>query len=259
MLTFNNLQLVTIISNFFWPLVRILSFFSTVPVFNDQHINKKTKIVLSILISWIVFPFLPQVKIQLFSLVGLLLLLEQILIGITLGFTCQFLFATINFSGELIGLQMGLSFATFFNANNNIGVSIISRLLNILMLSFFLSINAHLYLINILINSFYSIPINILFFNHSIFSIILQFASNIFVNSIMLIFPIIIFLLLSNLIMSILNRLSPQISIFSIGFPLNLLIGILMLYYLVLISFPIFNNLLNQLMLFLSNTFLKLQ
>ena len=80
---------------------------------------------------------------------------------------------------------------------------------------------------------------------------------SIFLNSIMLIFPIMIFLLLSNLIMSILNRLSPQISIFSVGFPLNLLIGILMLYYLMSISFPIFNNLLNQLMFFLSSTFLK--
>ncbi|ALD15047.1 flagellar biosynthesis protein FliR [Buchnera aphidicola (Aphis glycines)] len=259
MLTFNNLQLITIISNFFCPLVRILAFFSIAPIFNDYHINRSTKIVLSILISWVIFPFLPQIKTELFSLSGLLLLLEQILIGITLGFTCQFLFATINFSGELIGLQMGLSFATFFNANNNIGISVISRLLNILMLSFFLSIDAHLYLISILIDSFYSIPINIIFFDNSIFLNVLIFASNIFLNSIMLIFPIMIFLLLSSLIMSILNRLSPQISIFSIGFPLNLLIGISMLYYLVFISFPIFNHLFNQLTLFLSNTFLKLQ
>ena len=86
---------------------------------------------------------------------------------------------------------------------------------------------------------------------------ILKFSSNIFLNSVILILPIMIFLLLSNLIMSILNRLSPQISIFSVGFPLNLLIGILMLYYLMSISFPIFNNLLNQLMFFLSSTFLK--
>ncbi|QCI18646.1 flagellar biosynthetic protein FliR [Buchnera aphidicola] len=257
MLTFNNLQLLTIISNFFWPLVRILAFFSTAPIFNDQHINIKTKIFLSILISWIIFPFLPNINIELFSFIGLLLLLKQILIGISLGFTCQFLFATINFSGELIGLQMGLSFATFFNANNNIGISIISRLLNILMLSFFISLDIHLYLISILIDSFYSIPIDIVFFNRNVFFTLLTFSSSIFLNSIMFIIPIMIFLLLSNLIMSILNRLSPQISIFSIGFPLNLLIGLVILYYLVSISFPIFNKLLNQLVLFLSSTFLK--
>ncbi|WP_343154324.1 flagellar biosynthetic protein FliR [Buchnera aphidicola] len=258
MFILNSLQIETIISNFFWPLVRILAFFSTVPVFNDQHINRKTKIILSILISWVIFPFLPKVKIQLFSYMGLILLLEQIFIGIIFGFTCQFLFASINFAGELIGLQMGLSFATFFNANNNIGVSVISRLLNILMLSFFLSMNIHLYLISILIDTFYSIPINIIFLKSNVFLILLKFSSSIFSNSIMLVFPIMIFLLLSNLIMSILNRLSPQISIFSIGFPLNLLIGIVMLYYVVSVSLPIFNNLLNQLIGFLSSTFLKL-
>lgn len=257
MLTFNNLPLITIIGNFFWPFVRILAFFSTVPVFNDQHINKNTKIILSVLISWVIFPFLPKVNIELFSFTGLLLLVEQIIIGLAFGFACQFLFATINFAGELIGLQMGLSFATFFHSNNNIGISIISRLLNILMLSFFLSINAHLYLLSILIHSFYSIPIHVICLNSNIFFILLKFSSSIFSNSIMFILPIMIFLLLSNVIMSIVNRLSPQISIFSIGFPLNLLIGIITLYYFTSISFPIFNNTLNQLIMFLSDTFLK--
>ncbi|CAL4318882.1 Flagellar biosynthetic protein FliR [Buchnera aphidicola (Protaphis terricola)] len=259
MLTFDNFQLLAIFSNIFWPFVRILSFFLTVPIFNDQHINNKTKIIFSALISWIIFPFLPKINIEIFSYFGIVLLLEQILIGITMGFACQFLFSAINFSGELIGLQMGLSFATFFNTNNNIGISIISRLLNILMLLFFISINMHLYLIFILVNSFYSIPISTFFLNTDIFFTLLKFSSSIFLNSLMFVLPIMLFLLLSNLIMSILNRLSPQISIFSIGFPLNLLIGILVLYYFISFSsFYFFNNFITQLVNFLSYTFLKL-
>ena len=46
MLTFNNLELAIFISDFFWPLVRILAFFSTAPIFNDQNVNKKIKIIL---------------------------------------------------------------------------------------------------------------------------------------------------------------------------------------------------------------------
>ncbi|QIQ41697.1 MAG: flagellar biosynthetic protein FliR [Buchnera aphidicola (Microlophium carnosum)] len=258
MLTFNSLQLITLISNFFWPMVRILSFFSTAPIFNDKLINRKNKIVLSGMISWLVFPLLPEVHTTLFSYLGLLLLLQQILIGIVLGFTAQLLFVTVNLAGEIIGLQMGLSFATFFNHNSHIGISVISRLLNILTLFFFLILNTHLYLISILIDSFYSMPIDSYFLNVNIFFILLKFSSYIFFNSILFIFPVMIVLLSLGFIMSLLNRLSPQISIFSIGFSLNVLVGILVLYFLIPVTFPLFKKILYDLMFFITHTFLNI-
>ncbi|CAL4326147.1 flagellar biosynthetic protein FliR [Buchnera aphidicola] len=255
MLTFSSVQLITLISNFFWPMVRILSFFSVAPIFNDKLINKKSKIVLSGIISSLISPFLPEVHATLFSYIGFLLLFQQILIGVVLGFTAQLLFATVNLSGEIIGLQMGLSFATFFNNNNHIGISIISRLLNIFFLFFFLVLNTHLYLISILIDSFYSVPIDDYFINTNIFFDLLNFSSHIFLNSILFILPVIIILLAIGFIMSLLNRLSPQISIFSIGFPLNLLIGMWVLYSLISIMFPFFEKLLNELTFFMSHIF----
>lgn len=251
MLTFNSLQLAMFISNFFWPLIRILSFFAIAPFFNDENINKKIKIILSILLTALIEPFLPEVHIKLFSVISLFVILQQILIGIALGFTCQFLFSAFNLSGEIIGLQMGLSFANFFNANRYVGISIVSRWINILILFLFLTVNAHLYLIVILVDSFYTMPINMNFISSNFFWSLLKFSSSIFLNGIIFVLPIMIFLLLSTLIMSILNRLSPQISIFSIGFPLNLLVGMLIIYYLTSIIFPFFKKSLNQLITFL--------
>lgn len=256
MLTFNSFQLITLISNFFLPMVRILSFFSAAPIFNDKLINRKNKIVLSVMISWLIAPFLPEVHTLLFSYFGFLLFLQQILIGIVLGFTAQLLFVTVNLSGEIIGLQMGLSFATFFNSNSHIGTSIIARLLNILTLFFFLILNAHLYLISILIESFYSMPVDSYFLNVNIFFVLLKFSGCIFLNSILFISPVMIFLLSISFVMSLLNRLSPQISIFSIGFPLNLLVGIIVLYFLIPVTFPFFEKMLNDWMLFIKNIFL---
>ncbi|AAM67647.1 flagellar biosynthetic protein FliR [Buchnera aphidicola] len=258
MLTFNSFNLAILISNFFWPLVRILAFFSTAPIFNDQNVNKKVKIILSFLIAFLIKPFLPKVNVELFSIIGLFLLFQQILIGIALGLTCQFLFAAFTLSGEIIALQIGLSFANFFNSNRYIGTSLISRWLNILNLLFFLTLNVHLYLVFMLIDSFYKIPVDVNFLSANIFFIFLKFSSNIFLNGVMFALPIMIFFLISTLIMSILNRLSPQISIFSIGFPLNLLIGILILYYLMSMSFPFFKSLVNQLISFIFYTFLKI-
>ncbi|ANZ22326.1 flagellar biosynthetic protein FliR [Buchnera aphidicola (Diuraphis noxia)] len=257
MLTFNSFQLMTLISNFFWPMVRILSFVSIAPIFNDKLFNKKNKIILSAMISFLISPFLPKVQTVLFSDIGFVLLFQQILIGVVLGFTVQLLFVAANLSGEIIGLQIGLSFATFFNPNSYIGTSIISRLLNILMLLFFLVINAHLYFISMLIDSFYSMPIDNYLLNSNIFFTLLKFSSHIFLNSILFVLPIIIIFLTLSFIMSILNRLSPQISIFSIGFPLNLLTGILSLYFLISVTFPYFKKLLHESIFFISQTLLN--
>ncbi|QNS01827.1 MAG: flagellar biosynthetic protein FliR [Buchnera aphidicola (Pentalonia nigronervosa)] len=248
MITFNSTQLIALISSFFWPLIRIFSFFSTAVFFDNKIISRKSKIILSSLISWLIFPFLPTIDIELFSCFGIITCFYQILIGIVLGLTTQFIFSAISLSGEIIGLQMGLSFATFFNHNNYIGVSIISRFLNILMFCFFLALNAHLDIISVLVNSFNSIPINIVFIHKNTFLILLQFFSHIFLDSIILIFPIMICLLALNFVMSLLNRISSQISIFSIGFPLNLLIGMLMLYLLISDMLPIFKNMLIKLL-----------
>lgn len=258
MLTFNSLQLITLISNFFWPMIRVLSFFSVAPIFKEKLINRKNKILLSGMISWLVWPFLPEVHTVLFSYFGFLLILQQILIGIVLGFTAQLLFATINLSGEIIGLQMGLSFATFFNNNSQIGTSIISRFLNILALFVFITLNIHLYLISIVIDSFYSMPIDGYFLNVNIFFILLKFSSSIFLNGLLLVLPIMIILLSISFVMSLLNRLSPQISIFSIGFPLNLILGMLMLYFLIPVMLPFLKKILDDLIFFMNNNLLHI-
>lgn len=255
MFHFNNTEIFTLIGNFFWPLVRILAFFSTAPIFNDKIINNKTKIILAMCITFLILPFIPEIHISLFSSVGFILLLHQILIGLAFGFIVQLLFVTANIAGEIISLQMGLSFATFFDVHTHLGTSIISRLLNIYVLFFFLAWNGHLQLIDILVNSFYVLPINGDSVYANMFLMILKFSGYIFIHGIKFSLPIIIFLLGLNIVMGVINRLSPQISIFSIGLALNLLIGMVLLDNLIILILPVLKNIFNELMLFIGNIF----
>ncbi|QCI24189.1 flagellar biosynthetic protein FliR [Buchnera aphidicola (Muscaphis stroyani)] len=259
MIKFNTLHTIELISYFLWSLTRILSFLSTAPIFSDKLISKKNKIMLSIFISILIAPMIPEIHVTLLSSVGLLILIHQILIGTALGFITRLLFAAANMAGEIISMQIGLSFSNFYNSSNHIGNTTISRLLNIFLLFFFLTINAHLYLISVLVDSFYKIPIDIHFLHSNIFFILSKFSSFIFINGVMFVLPIIIFLLSISIIMSFLNRLSPQMSIFSIGFSLSLLIGIFMLYAMISIIFPLFQSFLNELKIFTSYFFYQFQ
>lgn len=246
MLTINYIDLFQLFNSLVLPSVRILALFLTAPIFNERLLISKVKILLSLVISFLIFPFLPNFNIDFYSYHFFFIFFQQIIIGIILGFTTKMVFSSVNMAGELIAAQIGLSFSNYFDIHSRNNLSLISRFLNILMLFVFLTLNGHLWLISILCNSFYRIPINYSIFNFKTFFILVKFSSCIFLIGLQFAFPIVILLLILNFIMAFINRLSPQISIFSIGFPIILATGIFMLNLLIPISSLFFNNIFFQ-------------
>ena len=230
MINFNFNDFIFFIYNLFFPAVRIISLFSAAPLLNSRLIDKKIKIVMAFCISWAFSSFLPKTDIVLLSFDGILVCLEQIFIGMLLGFTMQVMFSSIFLSGEIISTQMGLSFSSLFDTNIRSNMSILSRFFYAFSLLLFLEFNGHIWMMSALFDTFITIPIEKINFSSVIFFKIISFCKYIFLDSIILLFPIIFIQLLLNLSMGILSRMSPQISIFSIGFTVSLLVGIVTLY-----------------------------
>jgi flagellar biosynthetic protein FliR len=227
MITLDSSQLVQWVSQFFWPLVRIMALFATAPILNERSVSKRVKIGLAVMITWLVMPLLPAVNVTLFSPPGFLLLIQQMLIGIALGFTMQFAFAAVRLAGEVIGLQMGISFATFFDPGSRLNMPVLARFLDMLAMLLFLTFNGHLWLISLLVDSFHTLPIGGEPLNANAFMALVKSGGLIFLNGMMLALPLIVLLLMVNLVLGLLNRVSPQLSIFAIGFPITLSVGIL--------------------------------
>ncbi|MFS7241081.1 flagellar biosynthetic protein FliR [Serratia proteamaculans] len=227
MLTFDSAQFGVWLSQYFWPLLRILALISTAPVFSEKQISKKVKIGLGALIGILVAPGLPISSVPIFSAAGLWLAAQQILIGVALGLTMQFAFAAIRLAGEVIGMQMGLSFATFFDPSGGPNTPVLARLLNLLAMLLFLSFNGHLWLISLLVDSFHTLPIQAEPLNGNGFLALTQAGSLIFINGMMLALPLICLLLTLNMALGLLNRMTPQLSVFVIGFPVTMTIGIM--------------------------------
>ncbi|CAI1563443.1 MULTISPECIES: flagellar biosynthetic protein FliR [Serratia] len=227
MLTFDSAQFGVWLSQYFWPLLRILALISTAPVFSEKQISKKVKIGLGGLIVVLVAPGLPISSVPIFSAAGLWLAAQQILIGVALGLTMQFAFAAIRLAGEVIGMQMGLSFATFFDPSGGPNTPVLARLLNLLAMLLFLSFNGHLWLISLLVDSFHTLPIQAEPLNGNGFLALTQAGSLIFINGMMLALPLICLLLTLNMALGLLNRMTPQLSVFVIGFPVTMTIGIM--------------------------------
>lgn len=246
------------ISHIFWPALRILALFGSAPIFSGKEINKKAKVGLALCISFLISPNLPESHIVIFSWAGIWVAAQQIIIGVVMGFTVQLIFVAVRTAGEIMGLQMGLSFATFFDPSGGQNMPVIARFLNLLATLLFLSLNGHLWMLTILNDSFDVLPIADTTLHPEGFFYLVRSAGLIFRCGLMLGFPIITLLLAINFTLGLLNRITPQLSIFVVGFPLTLTVGIaaLSLEMYTLAPFfedlmiDIFNNLSHMLILF---------
>ncbi len=217
------------VSHYFWPFLRLLALLHVAPLFSEKGIDRKTKIGLALVIPLLLAGQLPPQEIAIFSYEGLWMGLKQLLIGTAMGLSMQFIFAAVRMAGELIAAQMGLSFATFYDPSSGGSLSVISRLLNMLVLLLFLAADGHLWLLQMLYHSFAQLPLNASPLSGQVFLWLCHSAGVIFTSSLMLSLPVIILLLCINLTLGVLNRLTPQLSVFVIGFPLTLTLGMLTL------------------------------
>lgn len=219
-----------LINSFFWPFVRLLALISTAPLLNHRSVPVRLKIGLAIACALVVAPTLPSPPaVEPFSADGVLLLLHQSLVGAAIGIAMQFVFAAIELSGDMIGLQMGLSFSGFVDPQNSASTPLVGSFLAMIASLVLLAINGHLMMIGSLVESFQTIPIAA----HPEHGLGLQrliaLGGEIFRIGLHLSLPVLATLLALNITMGVLTRAAPQLNVFSVGFPITLLGGLLLL------------------------------
>ena len=238
---------------YFWPLLRVMALIMTAPILSEKSIPKRVKIGLGMLITFVIAPTLPPVNIPIFSPQAVWLALQQVLIGVAIGFTMQLAFAAIRTAGELIGLQMGLSFATFFDPGSHLNMPVLARVIDMLAMLLFLTFNGHLWLISMLVDTFHTLPIGGNPVNSNAFLALTRAAGLIFINGLMLALPVITLLLTVNLSLGLLNRMAPQLSVFVIGFPITLTVGLILIGLLMPLIAPFCEHLFSEIFNLLSD------
>ena len=215
---------------FFWPFVRMLSLIGTAPLFSEKSVPRTVKVSLAVLLTIVIAPTLgPLPPVPMVSAASLWIVMQQILIGAAMGFSMKLVFSMVQAAGEYVGLQMGLSFASFFDPTSGGATRVLARFLNVMAMLIFLAVDGHLVLIAALAESFQTLPIADAPLAASGWFILASAGGHIFLGGLILALPLVATLLTLNLAMGILNRVSPQFSIFAVGFPITLLAGIAML------------------------------
>ena len=230
MFTIGAADLDAALATFFYPFFRVLALASSAPVFSHATVPRPVRIALALLVTAIVVPTLPAAApVSPFTAAGILLIAEQVLIGVAIGLAMQIAFATVTLAGDLIGLQMGLSFAAFIDPQNSEQAPIVGSFLSIVLMLVFLAINGHLLLIAALANSFQAFPVAPDGVRALDALRLVRAGADLFALGLQIALPVIGTMLLTNITLGMLARTSPQLNLLAVGFAVTLTVGLLML------------------------------
>lgn len=210
---------------------RVAGMFSALPVFGGRRLPLQIRVVTILAITLVCFPILtltpPPMPSDTFAL-GLLAL-REVMIGLTLSFITQIIFSAVEFSGQIIGMQMGFTIASIIDPTHGTQTQVMSVMQSLLATLMFLALNIHHLFIRTIVDSFHIIPLGVWHLNGEIISFLTRATAEIFVLGVRLAAPVMVALLLTSVVLGIMARAFPQMNVFMISFPLNIGIGFVVL------------------------------
>jgi flagellar biosynthetic protein FliR len=228
MLTFTDTQVLAWVSPLLWPFLRVLALFGAMPVIGQRGVPVRLRVALAFLIALCAQASLPQMPlVALDSAAALLLVVQQLLVGLTLAFAARIVFTAIEFAGELIGLQMGLNFAGFFDPMTGGQTTAVSKFFGISISWLFIVINGHLLLISAVVQSFRAFPVGPEPFAFLQAVQPQVWGAEVFRLGLWIALPLVAMLLFVNLMLGIISRVAQQMNVFAIGFPITVGVGLL--------------------------------
>jgi len=218
------------IAAFFWPFFRILALIAAAPLFGARGVPTTARIGMAFVLTVVISPVLdPMPAIQPSSAQGIFILVQQLMIGTAMGLAMRIVFSAIEMAGHIIGLQMGLGFATFFDPQNSTQIPVMGQFLGLIAMLLFLAINGHLMVITALVESFRVLPVGLHAFAGEGWHTLALWGGEVFRGGLLISLPLVAVLMMTNVALAVLTRAAPQLNIFVVGFPLTLAIGFIVM------------------------------
>ncbi|WP_114968320.1 flagellar biosynthetic protein FliR [Rhodoferax ferrireducens] len=228
MIALTEAQLIAWLSPVLWPFLRVLAVFTAAPIFSSKTVPLRARIALAFFVAFAAQPSLqgqPIISIAGPEAIGAVI--QQVGIGLAIGFTVRLVFAAVELAGEVVGFQMGLNFAAFFDPSLNTQSSAVARFFGHMAAFLFVVMNGHLMVMMAVIKSFEAFPVDQNFLEALQKMKLYNLGSDLFASGLWIALPMIGMLMFANLALGIVSRVAPQMNIYAIGFPITLTVGLI--------------------------------
>jgi flagellar biosynthetic protein FliR len=219
------------VSRWLWPFFRVAGFFMVMPLFGTRLVTGRIRLLLAILTSAVLTPILPPMPvIESVGLETFLIIAQQLLIGIALGFVLEVLMQIFILSGQMVAMQTGLGMAMMIDPSNGVNVAVVAQWFMIFVNLLFISLNGHLIAIEILADSFFVLPVGGDTLSTDTLMAMTRLATWMFAAATVLALPALAAMLVVNIAFGVMARLAPQLNIFAVGFPVTMMLGLIVIW-----------------------------
>jgi flagellar biosynthetic protein FliR len=221
--------LLPLINALWWPFARCMAMFTTAPVLGEAYVPLPVRALLSVALAFMMLPMTKGMPMpDPFSLAGVVAMVEQAVIGGAIGLALQLTMAVVSMLGFLASSQIGFSMAQMNDPINGQQSDVVSGLLGLVAILVFFAIDGHLVLVGVLGQSFLAWPVGAGYHPILLQTVALN-VGWVFAAAILLALPIVFSTLVVQIGLGFLNRVAPSLNLFSLGFSLVTLFGLMML------------------------------
>jgi flagellar biosynthetic protein FliR len=213
------------------PFMRISGMFATMVGLGAKSVPMSVRSLLTLFLTLLIIPIIPPVQLdELVSAGTFVLVIQQLIIGIALGFISNMVLNSFVLAGQVVAMQTGLGFASIVDPVNGISVPAVGQFYLILATLLFWALDGHLAMIRMVVMSFDAFPIGEAWLQPEQFRDIAHWAGWMFVSALTVSLAPIVSLLIVNLAFGVMTKAAPQLNIFSLGFTIAQIMGLIIMW-----------------------------
>ncbi|WP_051275412.1 flagellar biosynthetic protein FliR [Aestuariibacter salexigens] len=213
------------------PFMRISGLFAAMVGISAKTVSPPIRALLALGLTLVIIPAIPPVKVpELFNAGTFVIAIQQLIIGLAIGFISSMVLNTFVLAGQVVAMQTGLGFASIVDPVNGINVPAVGQFYLILATLLFWTFDGHLAMIQMIAMSFEAFPIGEAWWTGEQFESLALWAGWMFVAAVTISLAPIVSLLIVNLAFGVMTKAAPQLNIFSIGFSIAQIMGLVIIW-----------------------------
>jgi len=219
---------ITNVVGFFLVLARIAPLFVIAPLFSSRMVPGRVRTIVAVGIAMGLYPLAlagQQVPDEVGAIAALIV--KELLVGLAFATTVAILFAAVEAAGGFLDFLMGFAFGGALDPLTGNMSAVLSRLYALVALAVFVVINGDAWLLQGLSRTFELVPLTALPDFGSISEAVVASFTTIFAAAVEVAAPVLLAVILTDVAFGVVSRVVPQLNVFAIGFPVKILVGLL--------------------------------
>ncbi len=212
--------------------VRVMGAMAFAPIFGNMTVTRRVRLFIGIAIAYVMISVHPYEPLNYTTFIEYtIILIKELVVGITMGFTANITITIINTAGHFIDREMGFSMVSNFDSNFNSETTITAQFYNMLVMVIMLSTNMHYFIVSALADSYDLIPVgNVVIDTGMLYDTMIEYISTYFIITLRICLPILIATTITSVVLGVLAKTAPQMNMFVIGIQVKIFVGFTVLF-----------------------------